>query len=122
MEKIELITTLLRAVMMIFTIFVIPAVSKWMKANAASKEVQTLEKIVDDAVTAAEQLRKTLDILDPTGEWRKSKAVILIRESCRRLNIELSDAEIEMLIEAAVKNCNPYWHSHEKIEVKGAEA
>ncbi len=97
--------------MMIFTIFVIPAVSKWMKANAASKEVQTLEKIVDDAVTAAEQLRKTLDILDPTGEWRKSKAVILVRESCRRLNIELSDAEIEMLIEATVKNCNPYWHN-----------
>ena len=122
MEKIELITTLLRAVMMILTIFVIPAVSKWMKANAASKEVQTLEKIVDDAVTAAEQLRKTLDIMDPTGEWRKSKAVILIRASCSRLNIELSDAEIEMLIEATVKNCNPYWHSHEKIEVKGAEA
>lgn len=122
MKKIELITTLLRAVMMIFTIFVIPAVSKWMKANAASKEVQTLEKIVDDAVTAAEQLRKTLDILDPTGEWRKSKAVILVRESCRRLNIELSDAEIEMLIEAAVKNCNPYWHQTGMIKGKEVEA
>ena len=122
MEKIELITTLLRAVMMIFTIFVIPAVSKWMKANAASKEVQTLEKIVDDAVTAAEQLRKTLDILDPTGEWRKSKAVILVRESCRRLNIELSDAEIEMLIEATVKNCNPYWHQTGMIKGEEVEA
>ena len=94
-------------------------------AGAARAAVQMLltGKPVDSVeIDTPKGVRLTLDILDPTGEWRKSKAVILVRESCRRLNIELSDAEIEMLIEAAVKNCNPYWHQTGMIKGEEVEA
>lgn len=118
-EKIELISTLIKAAMMIVTIFVAPALRSWLKAHASEKAVKTMQQWADIAVKAAEQLKDAMDLQDPDGEKRKAWARLLIEQAAKKANIKMTDNEINMLIEAAVMDNNDWWH--EKVKILKAE-
>lgn len=109
-EKMELITTLIRAAMLIITIFVAPALRAWLKAHADEKTVKTMEQWADIAVRAAEQLRDAMDVKDPDGSQRKNWARKWIIETAKRMNVYITVDQADMLIEAAVIDNNAWWH------------
>lgn len=109
-EKMELITTLIRASMLIMTIFIAPALRAWLKAHADEKAVKTMERWADIAVKAAEQIRNAMDVKDPDGTQRKEWARKWIIETAKKMNIYITTDQADMLIEAAVMDNNEWWH------------
>lgn len=114
-EKLELLATLIKAAMMIVTIFVAPALRAWLKAHADEKSVKTMEAWADIAVKAAEQMKEAMNLHDPDGEKRKAWARGLIMQAAKKMNVKLTPDEIDMLIEAAVMDNNDWWHEKVKI-------
>ena len=110
-EKLELISTLIKAAMMIVTIFVAPALRSWLNAHADEKTVKTMEQWADIAVKAAEQIRNTINIQDPGGTQRKAWARKWIVETAQKMHVEITPDQADMLIEAAVIDNNDWWHS-----------
>ena len=110
-EKMELITTLIRAAMLIITIFIAPALRAWLKTHADEKAVQTMEQWADIAARAAEQIRNALDIKDPDGSQRKTWARKWIIETAKKMNVYITADQADMLIEAAVMDNNDWWHN-----------
>lgn len=108
-EKLELISTLIKAAMMIVTIFVAPALRSWLKAHADEKAVKTMTQWADIAVKAAEQLKNAMDMQDPTGVDRKRWARKWIIETAHKMEIEITEDQADMLIEAAVLDNNYWW-------------
>lgn len=109
-EKMELITTLIRAAMLIMTIFIAPALRAWLKAHADEKAVKTMERWADIAVRAAEQIRNAMDVKDPDGTQRKEWARKWIIETAKKMDIYITTDQADMLIEAAVMDNNEWWH------------
>lgn len=118
-EKIELISTLIKAAMMIVTIFVAPALRSWLKAHADEKAVKTMTQWADIAVKAAEQIKDAMNVQDPDGAKRKTWARNWIIETAHRMNVEITPEQADMLIEAAVMDNNDWWH--EKVKIAKAE-
>ena len=118
-EKLELISTLIKAAMMIVTIFVAPALRSWLKAHADEKAVKTMTQWADIAVKAAEQIKDAMNVKDPDGTKRKVWARKWIIETARKMKIEITIEQADMLIEAAVMDNNDWWH--EKVKITKAE-
>lgn len=118
-EKLELITTLIKAAMLIVTIFIAPALRSWLKAHADEKAVRTMEQWADIAVKAAEQIKNHMDVQDPDGSRRKEWARKWIIETAKKMEIEITEDQADMLIEAAVMDNNDWWH--EKVKICKAE-
>ena len=108
-EKMAFITAVIKAVMMIMTIYVVPAVRAWLKAHAEEKTVRNLQKWADIAVCAAEQYRKKMEIIDPEGDHRRAWARHWIMIAAEKMKMEITEDQIDMLIESAVNNNNCYW-------------
>lgn len=111
-EKLELLTTLIKAAMMIVTIFVAPALRSWLKAHADEKAVRTMEQWADIAVKAAEQIKNHMDVQDPDGTARKRWARQWIIETAKKMKIEITEDQADMLIEAAVLDNNDWWNKN----------
>lgn len=118
-EKLELISTLIKAAMMIVTIFVAPALRSWLKAHADEKAVKTMTQWADIAVKAAEQIKDAMNVQDPDGAKRKEWARKWIIETARKMKVEITIEQADMLIEAAVMDNNDWWH--EKVKIAKAE-
>ena len=107
-EKLELISTLIKAAMMIVTIFVAPALRSWLKAHADEKAVKTMTEWAEIAVKAAEQIKDHMNVQDPDGKKRKAWARRWIIETAHKMKIEITEDQADILIEAAVLD-NTYW-------------
>jgi len=118
-EKLELISTLIKAAMMIVTIIVAPALRSWLKAHADEKAVKTMTQWADIAVKAAEQIKDAMNVQDPDGARRKAWAQKWIIETARKMKVEITIEQADMLIEAAVMDNNDWWH--EKVKIAKAE-
>ena len=118
-EKLELISTLIKAAMMIVTIFVAPALRSWLKAHADEKAVKTMTQWADIAVKAAEQIKDAMNVQDPDGAKRKVWARKWIIETAHKMKVEITIEQADMLIEAAVMDNNDWWH--EKVKIAKAE-
>lgn len=115
-EKLELITTLIKAAMLIVTIFIAPALRAWLKAHADEKAVKTMKQWADIAVMAAEQIRNHMDIADPAGTSRKKWARQWIIETGKKMGVEITPDQADMLIEAAVMENNDWFKSNNKLK------
>lgn len=118
-EKLELCTTLIRAAMLIVTVFVAPALRAWLKAHADEKNVKIMEQWADIAVKAAEKIRENMDLADPGGTSRKKWARQWIIETGKKMGIVITPDQADLLIEAAVMDNNDWWH--EKVKIAKAE-
>jgi hypothetical protein len=93
----QIIQVLISVAAFIIMRYLVPAIREWMRGTQ-------LEQIVSwtgQAVLAAEQMYSSY-----TGKERKVIVTQFLRKMLLHKNITLSDEELEMLIEAAVKEMN----------------
>lgn len=93
----ELLKLTIMIVAMLITRYVIP----WIKAKTQSDTMSVLIDWTMQAVLAAEQCHQA-----QSGAERKAIVTRFIKELLTQKNIDLSDEEIDVMIEAAVKQMN----------------
>ena len=104
--KMELLTLFVRIGVLLITGYVAPAIKRWLESRAEDARLERLKTWARQAVNAAQQIYKKMDIEDPNGGRRRKAAVRFLVEACRRANIHLEETEIDALIEAAVYELN----------------
>ena len=93
----ELLKLTIMIVAMLITRYVIP----WLKAKTENDTMSVLIDWAMQAVLAAEQVHQA-----QPGSERKAIVTKFIKELLAQKNLELSDEEIDVMIEAAVKQMN----------------
>ena len=106
----EIVTIALRLVVAILIAVVIPVVKAWMESKIENEKLGQIQEWARSAVYAAEQVYKQYKTIDPDGEKRKHYARVAIMTVSSRLGLELTDKEINTLIEAAVNEVNAFRH------------
>ena len=96
----ELLKLTIMLVSLLLTTYVIP----WVKSKTQNEKMHSLIDLATQAVLAAEQVHQS-----STGAERKLIVTKFIKELLIQKNISISDEEIDMLIEAAVKQMNMHY-------------
>ena len=97
----DIIMELLKLTIMIATLVITRYVVPWIKAKTQSDTMSVLIDWVMQAVLAAEQCHQA-----QSGAERKAIVTRFIKELLAQKNLALSDEEIDVMIEAAVKQMN----------------
>lgn len=97
----EITLELLKLALMIATLVITRYVVPWIKAKTQSDTMSVLIDWVMQAVLAAEQMHQA-----QSGPERKAIVTRFIKELLAQKNLALSDEEIDVMIEAAVKQMN----------------
>lgn len=104
----DIIMELLKLTIMITTLVITRYVVPWIKAKTQSDTMSVLIDWTMQAVLAAEQCHQA-----GSGAERKAIVTRFIRQILEQKNIALSDEEIDVMIEAAVKQMNEAKATHE---------
>jgi len=94
---IQIIQVLISVAAFVITRYLVPAIREWMRGTQ-------LEHVIKWAYRAVLAVEQTCGAY--TGPQKKKIVTDFIRQMLIRKNIALSDEEINMLIEAAVKEMN----------------
>lgn len=97
----DIIMELLKLTIMIATLVITRYVVPWIKAKTQSDTMSVLIDWAMQAVLAAEQAHQAMP-----GPERKAIVTKFIKQILEQKNIALSDEEIDVMIEAAVKQMN----------------
>jgi len=93
----RIIEVLISVAAFIITRYLVPAIREWTRGT----QLEQIIKWTSQAVLAAEQMYSSY-----TGKERKVIVTQFLRKMLLHKNITISDEELEMLIEAAVKEMN----------------
>jgi len=93
----QIIEVLISVAAFIITRYLVPAIREWMRGT----QLEQIIKWTGQAVLAAEQMYGAY-----TGKERKAIVTSFLKRMLLHKNITISDEELEMLIEAAVKEMN----------------
>lgn len=94
----QIIEVLISVAVFIVTRYLVPAIREWMRGT----QLEQIIKWTGQAVLAAEQMYGGAY----TGKERKAIVTSFLKRMLLHKNITISDEELEMLIEAAVKEMN----------------
>lgn len=97
----EIVLELLKLTIMIAALVVTRYVVPWIKAKTQSDTMSVLIDWVMQAVLAAEQCHQA-----QSGAERKAIVTRFIKQILEQKNLALSDEEIDVMIEAAVRQMN----------------
>ena len=97
----DIILEVLKLIIMIAAALITRYLIPWLKAKTQNETMHSLIDLATQAVLAAEQVHNS-----QTGAERKLIVTRFIKELLLQKNISISDEEIDMLIEAAVKEMN----------------
>ena len=97
----EITLELLKLALMIATLVITRYVVPWIKAKTQSDTMSVLIDWVMQAVLAAEQCHQA-----QSGAERKAIVTRFIKQILEQKNLALSDEEIDVMIESAVKQMN----------------
>ena len=97
----DIIMELLKLTIMIAALVTTRYVVPWIKAKTQNETMQVLIDWAMQAVLAAEQVHQA-----EAGPERKAIVTKFIKQILQQKNIALSDEEIDVMIEAAVKQMN----------------
>lgn len=93
----RIIEVLISVAAFIITRYLVPAIREWTRGT----QLEQIIKWTGQAVLAAEQMYSSY-----TGKERKAIVTSFLKRMLLHKNITISDEELEMLIEAAVKEMN----------------
>ena len=93
----QIISVLVSVAAFIITRYLVPGIREWTRGT----QLEQIIKWTGQAVLAAEQMYSSY-----TGKERKAIVTSFLKRLLLHKNITLSDEELEMLIEAAVKQMN----------------
>ena len=97
----DIILELLKLTIMIATMLITRYAIPWIKAKTENDTMSVMIDWVMQAVLAAEQAHQA-----QSGPERKAIVTKFIKELLAQKNLALSDEEIDVMIEAAVKQMN----------------
>ena len=97
----DIILELLKLTIMLVSLLLTSYVIPWVKSKTQNETMHSLIDLATQAVLAAEQVHSS-----QSGAERKLIVTKFIKEILMQKNISISDEEIDMLIEAAVKQMN----------------
>lgn len=104
----DIILEALKLTIMIATMLITRYAIPWLKARTQNETMQILIDWAAQAVLAAEQTHQA-----GSGAERKAIVTRFIKQILMQKNITLSDEEIDVMIEAAVKQMNEAKATHE---------
>ena len=97
MDKVifDILMLIVSIVSMLIARYLIP----WIKAHMSHEALDTAKRIAEIAVLAAQQIH-----WEQSGAERKKYAIAYVHDFCSTHGIDISEAQIDALIEAAVKS------------------
>lgn len=106
MDKMQVITTVIRIAILLIVYILVPAAKKWIDAKSENETIATIKEWAHTAVWAAEQIHNKAKHDDPTGNLRRKYAHEAIEKTALKLGVVLSESEIDDIIECAVHELN----------------
>lgn len=97
----DIIMQILRLVIMVATALITTYLIPWIKSHTDTEKLYAIMRWAHEAVMAAEQLYGA-----KTGAEKKHYAKAYLRKIAKDAKIDISDEELDMLIEAAVGEMN----------------
>lgn len=94
----EMIVEILKVIMMLAVIFLTRYAIPWIKAKIGAEKLAEVKVWVNAAVLMAQQVYDA-----KSGPERKAIVVDMLREMLIKKNIDISQKQLDTLIEAAVK-------------------
>lgn len=94
----EIVFEVLKFIVVILVLFVTRYLIPWLKAKIGADKLETAEKWARYAVLKAQQV-----LWEKDGQDRKAYVTEFLKELLIAKNIALSDEQVDVLIEAAVK-------------------
>lgn len=105
-ELIQVITGSALSILTIFAGIVVKLIKDYLLKKGGEKAVKIAEIVARNAVEAVEQIAYDKDI---KGIEKLTEAKIAVRDELSKHNVYLSDKQMEVFIEAAVKRMNDSW-------------
>lgn len=96
----EIITLILRAVLIVVTVFIVPRLKKWIDANTTAKQREDAVFWTKLAVRMAEEIYHERG----QGKFKKSYVVEWLNANGVKINAEQMDTLIEMIVTEYNKN------------------
>lgn len=93
----EMITKITESILTVVVLLVSAYVIPWLKTKIEADKLSMLDKFIESAVRAAEQLYK-----ESPGSVKKEYVTQLVMEKANQLGIGLNEAEIDAIIEGIV--------------------
>ncbi len=94
----DILFEILRLLVMLAVFVVTYSLLPWIRGKIGQDRLAEITKWVDTAVLMAQQVYQA-----KTGAERKAIVIAILKEMLTAKNISISDAQLDMLIEAAVK-------------------
>ncbi|HEP4762653.1 MAG: phage holin [Streptococcus lutetiensis] len=104
---------ILQGIMLIltgFAGFIVKTVKDYLFKEGGEKALRIVEIVAKNAVNAVEQIANE----DTKGEQKLNAAKTKVKKGLEQYNIYLTDSQLEMFIEAAVKEMNDSWKGESK--------
>lgn len=105
-ELLQFITGSTLSVLTIFAGIVVKLVKDYLLKKGGEKAVKIAEIVAQNAVEAVEQIAYDKDI---KGIEKLTEAKVAVRDELSKHNVYLSDKQMEVFIESAVKRMNDNW-------------
>lgn len=105
-ELIQVITGSALSILTIFAGIVVKLIKDYLLKKGGEKAVKIAEIVAQNAVEAIEQIAYDKDI---KGIEKLTEAKVAVRDELSKHNVYLSDKQMEVFIEAAVKRMNDNW-------------
>lgn len=99
----EIVRLLIRILAAVVTIYLVPAIKQWITVHAENEKLYALMRWAKEAVYAAEQIHGA-----GTGQERKQYAAHFLWEIAQKNNINITEDQINLLLEAAVGEMNAF--------------
>lgn len=94
------------SILVILTGVAVKAIKEYLVQKGGEKTIKIVEILAKNAVNAAEQVSAETGY---KGEEKLEQARIKIRAELNKYNISMTDSDIDMFVESAVKQMNDAW-------------
>lgn len=102
----EIIIGGLLSILTILAGIIVHAVKSWLVTKGGTNAVKIVEILAKNAVNAVEQINKETNL---KGEEKLNQAKKYIVQELEKYNVYMSDKDLDLFVEAAVKQMNDSW-------------
>lgn len=99
----DIVNVLIFGVCLIVTRYLVPLIMTWLKSKTNDNQYQLLIAVVESAVKALEQEYKNQH---GAGATKKEAVIEYVKKYCSENGIEISDEQLDKMIESAVYGIN----------------
>lgn len=99
----DIVNLIIFGVCMLVTRYLVPLIMNWLKSKTTDNQYQLLIAVVEAAVKALEQEFKNEH---GAGATKKEAVIEYVKKYCSENGIEISDEQLDKMIEAAVYGIN----------------